>query len=447
MQPSNVLRLIVVAAAAMPALAPFHAQAQAREQFVPANFYWIGPNAARGSAIAAGMLDYLRLLNGRDGGINGVKFTWAKCDTEDSSTRGIECYERAKAHPPTGATLIHPLSTVITYSLVERASADRIPVVSVGYGRPDSADGRVFPYAFPLVTTYWDQAAALVRYAGERSGGMAKLRGKRIVLLYQDSAYGKEPIPVLTELAGRYGFGLTTLAVGYPMEEQSEQWRRIRENGADWVILWGSGAMNPEALKSAARAGFPRSRMIGGSWSGAEEDVLPAGAAAQGFVAATFSAPGGAFPAIRDIRRYVYGESAGELEDMSRIGSVYYNRGVVFGILTAEAVRAAQEHFGAGRPITGEQARWGLEHLRIDAERLQTLGAKGLMPPINTSCADHEGSGVVRFMRWDGKRWEVLTEWLAPLAEDRAAVRRMVVESAAAYAKGKGIKPRRCPED
>lgn len=431
----------------MPSFAPLRAEAQAREQFVPANFYWIGPNAARGATIAAGMLDYLRMVNERDGGIHGVKFTWAKCDTEDSSARGIECYERAKDHPPTGATLIHPLSTAITYSLVERASADRIPVVSIGYGRPDSADGRVFPYAFPLITTYWDQAAALVRYAGERSGGMAKLRGKRVVLLYQDSAYGKEPIPVLTELAGRYGYQLSTLAVGYPMEEQSEQWRRIREIGADWVILWGSGAMNPAALKSAARAGFPRTRMVGGSWSGAEEDVVPAGAAAQGFVAATFNAPGNGFPALRDIRRYVYGEGAGELEDPSRIGSVYYNRGVVFGILTVEAVRAAQEHFGAGKPVSGEQARWGLEHLRLDAERLETLGAMGLLPPIETSCADHEGSGAVRFMRWDGKRWEAVTGWMAPLPEDRTVVHRLAVESAAAYAKDKGIKLRRCPED
>ena len=31
--------------------------------------------------------------------------------------------------------------------------------------------------------------------------------------------------------------------------------------------------------------------------------------------------------------------------------------------------------------------------------------------------------------------------------EDRAAVRRMAVESANAYAKGKGLKPRNCPGD
>ena len=148
--------------------------AQPKEQFVPANFYWVGPYAAGGSGIAGGMLDYLEMLNQRDGGINGVKFTWQKCETEYNNARGVECYERAKQQGPTGATLIHPLSTGITYSLIERATADKIPVVSIGYGRADAADGRVFPYVFPLITTYWDQAATMVRYIGEQAGGAAE---------------------------------------------------------------------------------------------------------------------------------------------------------------------------------------------------------------------------------------------------------------------------------
>lgn len=448
MRPRDLLRLVVAAAAAGTALArAAPSEAQAKEQFVPVNFYWVGPYAASGSGIAAGMLDYLRMLNARDGGVNGVKFTWAKCDTEYRTARGIECYERVKAHPPTGATLIHPLSTAITYSLIDRASADRIPIVSIGYGRPDAADGRVFPYVFPLITTSWDQAAALVRYAGERSGGMEKLRGKRLVLLYQDSAYGKEPIPVLSELAKKYGYELSTLPVGDADGDQQAQWQRIREIRPDWIILWGSGAMNPDAVRSAAREGFPRSRMLGVWWSGGEENVLPAGKVARGFVTAAFNVPGTQFPVIGDIRRFVYGASDGGLEDPSRIGSVYYNRGVVFGIVTAEAVRVAQEHFGTGKPVTGEQARWGLEHLRLDAARLEALGATGLLPPVQTSCADHEGSGLVRFMRWDGKGWNPISDWVGPLPEDRAAVRRLAEDSANAYAKGKGITPRRCAED
>ena len=85
------------------------ALAQAKEQFVPANYYWVGPYAASGSGIAGGAIDYLQMLNERDGGINGVKFTWEKCETEYNNARGVECYERSKKSGPTGATLVHPL--------------------------------------------------------------------------------------------------------------------------------------------------------------------------------------------------------------------------------------------------------------------------------------------------------------------------------------------------
>jgi branched-chain amino acid transport system substrate-binding protein len=435
--------VLALAAAAL-ALSGPDARAQ-KEQFVPANFYWVGPYAAGGSGIAGGLLDYLEMLNQRDGGINGVRFTWQKCETEYNNARGVECYERAKRQGPTGATLIHPLSTGITYSLIERAAADRIPVVSIGYGRADAADGRVFPYVFPLITTYWHQAAAMVRYIGERAGAMQQLRGKKIVLLYHDSAYGKEPIPVLDELAKKYGYELSAIPVPHPGNEQQSQWLQVRQIRPDWVILWGWGVMNPTALKAAARVGYPRNRMLGVWWSGAEEDVIPAGNAAEGFVAAGFNVAGAQYPVIEAIRRHVYADGEGEMEDHSRIGSIYYNRGVVFGIITAEAVRVAQARFGNGKPVSGAQVQWALEHLDIDAQRLKALGAAGFMPPLKTSCADHEGSGLVRFMRWDGVRWHLVSDWMAPMPEDRKLVQRKYAESAMQYAKEKGIKPRQCP--
>ena len=441
----NFRGFIATGSAALLALGAAGAHAQPKEQFVPANFYWVGPYAAGGSGIAGGMLDYLEMLNERDGGINGVKFTWQKCETEYNNARGVECYERTKKNGPTGATLIHPLSTGITYSLIDKGTADKIPIVSIGYGRADAADGRVFPYVFPLITTYWDQAATMVRYIGEREGGLEKLRGKKIALLYHDSAYGKEPIPVLTDLAAKYGYQLSTVAVPHPGNEQQSQWLRIREIRPDWVILWGWGVMNPTALKTAAKVGFPRTKMIGVWWSGAEEDVIPAGSAAKGFVAAGFNVAGTKYPVIQEIRKNVYAKGEGEMQDQSRIGSVYYNRGVVFGIITAEAVRMAQEHFGKGKPVTGEQVQWALEHLDFDQARLKQLGAVGFMPPLQTSCADHEGSGLVRFMRWDGARWSIATDWMAPTPEDRKLVQQKYRDSAMKYASGQGITPRHCP--
>jgi branched-chain amino acid transport system substrate-binding protein len=432
---------LAVAALALSATAlPASAQ---KEQFVPANFYWVGPYAPGGSGFGGGIIDYMQLLNERDGGINGVKLTWEKCETEYNNARGVECYERSKKKGPTGATVIHPLSTGITYSLIEKATADKIPVISMGYGRTSAADGRVFPYVFPLITTYWSQATVMVKYMGQKAGGMDKLKGKKIVLLYHDSAYGKEPIPVLTDMSKQYGYELTTIAVPHPGNEQQSQWLQIRQLRPDWVILWGWGVMNPTAIKTAARTGYPREKMIGVWWSGAEEDVVPAGSAAKGYVSAALNAPGADFPVMRDIRKYVYGKGKGEFDDISRFGSIYHTRGVVAGIVTTEAIRLAQAKFGKGKPITGEQMQWGIENLKIDEKRLKELGAVGLLPPLKVSCFDHEGSGLVKFQQWDGTKWKVITDWMEP---DRQLVRAKVEADAAQYAKEKGITPRDCPK-
>jgi branched-chain amino acid transport system substrate-binding protein len=435
-------RIELVVAAFSIAAAGFTTPAAAqKEQFVPASFYWVGPYAPGGSGFGGGIIDYMQMLNDRDGGINGVKLTWEKCETEYNNARGVECYERLKKKGPTGATVIHPLSTGITYSLIDKATADRIPIISMGYGRTSAADGRVFPYVFPLITTYWSQATVMVKFIAQKIGGYDQLKGKKIVLVYHDSAYGKEPIPILTDMSKEYGYELTTIAVPHPGNEQQAQWLQVRQIKPDWVILWGWGVMNPTALKAAAKIGYPRDHVIGVWWSGAEEDVLPAGSAATGYISAGFNAPGADFPVMKDIQKHVYDKGKGEFEDKSRFGSIYHTRGVVAGIVTAEAIRTAQAHFGKGTPITGEQMRWGIEHLTIDDKRLKELGAVGLMPTIKVSCMDHEGSGLVKFQQWDGAKWKVITGWMEP---DRKLVREKVEADAAQYAKEKGIAPRDC---
>jgi len=437
-------KYLQVLAAAGVALAATNVLAQAKEQFIPANFYWVGPYAPGGSGYGGGILDYFTLINERDGGINGVKITFEKCETEYNNARGVECYERQKKKGPTGASMIHPLSTGITYSLIEKATADKIPIVSLGYGRTDATDGRVFPYVFPILTNYWSQNTAKIKFIGQKEGGMDKLRGKKIVNIYHDSAYGKETIPVLDEQAKRYGFTVTHIAVPHPGNEQQAQWLQVRQIKPDWVILRGWGVMNPTALRAAQKVGYPRDKMVGVWWSGAEEDTIPAGDASRGFIAAGFNVAGANYPVVQEIQKHVYAKGKGEMDDKSRIGSIYYNRGIVGGIISVEAIRKAQEKFGKGQPMTGEQVRWGLENLNIDDAVLKRLGASGFMPPLKMSCLDHEGSGLVKFQQWDGKSWKVISDWIEA---DKAMLRPMIESSAAQYAKEKGITPRDCSKE
>ena len=434
------LALALTGAALLAAPAVSSAVAAENEQFIPSLVYRTGPYSPNGTPVANGFADYFNMLNARDGGINGVKLVVEECETGYNTAKGVECYERLKGKGPTGATAFNPMSTGITYALIEKATADKIPIISMGYGRTAAGDGRVFPYVFPLVTTYWDDATAIIKYIAGQEGGYDKLKGKKIALVFHNSAYGKEPIPILKKMAAKYGYKFSEFPVQHPGLEQKATWLQIgRRLKPDWVILWGWGVMNSTAIKEAAAVRFPRDRMVGVWWSGAEQDVLPAGKGATGYTASTFHGAGADYSFLKDIKKYVYdaGNGKGKKEN---VGQVLYNRGALNAMLEAEAIRTAQEKFGK-RPLTGEEVQWGIEHLNLTAERIKQIGFEGFIAPLQISCKDHVGGGKIRIQKWDGKKWVWASEWLE---SDRSMVRPMIEEAAAQYAKEKGITPRDC---
>ncbi len=410
--------------------------AAASEQFVPLLSYRVGPYGSQGISFFGGMIDYMTLVNLR-GGINGVRLSWEECETEGNPSRGVECYERLKRKNG-GATVVEPVTTGIAYGILDRVGKDKVPMTTLGYGRSDAANGKVFPFVFPLISTYWNQAAAMVVYLGDKSGGMDKLKGKKIVHLYHDSAYGKEPLPVLEAEAVKWGFDLIRIPITPPGNEQQSQWLQIRQANPDYVIMWTYGVMSAVSLKTAQRNGFPREKILGAWWAGSEEDAEPAGEAAKGYAAMSFTTPG-EFPLLDEIRNGLYRSGKGNLKELDRIGNVMYVRGIVAAVLMVEAMRTAQAKFGKGKAITGEQMRWGLENLNIDPARQRELGVEDLFPPVKTSCDDHAGSGAVKVVQWDGKRWVALSKtWLTG---DKALVHKVLETSSAAYAKEQGLVP------
>lgn len=409
------------------------APALADKQFFPLQSYREGPYAAGGSGFFGGFIDYLNLINTRDGGVNGVKLTWAEGETQYEVERGVEVYERLKTHPAVAAW--NPLSVGIAYAMIDRIAQDKTPLITINHGRTDSTDGRVFPYVFPLLLNPYSEASGIVNHIGGQLGGIDKLKGKKIVVLYHGSPYGKETIPIYELLAQKYGFEVSQIEVPHPGVEQQSQWLTIRRAKPDYVVLRGWGVMNPVAIKTAAKVGFPVDHIVGNVWSNSEEDVLPAGEAAVGYTAITTQASGQNYPVIQEIVKTVYGGGKGNLDDKARIGSVYHNLGVVNGILNVEAVRVAREKFGK-RTLTGDEVRWGFEHLQLDPAKVEKLGAKGLFHSINVTWNNHEGDGYVMFQKWDGKKWNVVSDWIAP---DWKLLRPIIEKSSQAYAKEKGL--------
>ncbi|MFM1980892.1 MAG: hypothetical protein RLZ68_2157, partial [Pseudomonadota bacterium] len=145
---------------------------------------------------------------------------------------------------------------------------------------------------------------------------------------------------------------------------------------------------------------------------------------------------------VKEILEKVHakGQGTGPKEE---VGDVLYMRGVVGAMLATEGVRAAQERFGKGKVVTGEQARWGYENLNLTQVKLDGLGFKDVMRPVSTSCADHMGSNSARVHSWDGKKFVWASDWLQA---DEQIIRPLVKASADKYAAEKKL-ARRTPAD
>jgi branched-chain amino acid transport system substrate-binding protein len=437
----NIKSVALAAAFAAAVVSAPPAFAQAKEQFFPVLVYRTGAYGPNGAPWANGYVDYLKLVNAQ-GGLNGVKISFEECETGYATDRSVECYERLKGKNG-GASLFQPLSTGATFAITEKAPADKIPVVTAGYGRSESQDGNVFKWNFPLIGTYWVAADVLIQHIAKKEGGIDKLKGKKVTLIYHDSPYGKEPIPMLTELSKMYSFEFATIPVAAPGVEQKSAWLQVRQNRPDYVLLWGWGVMNTTALKEAQATGYPREKMYGIWWAGAEPDVKDVADGAKGYSALTMQH--GVHPdakVVKDILALVHakGQGTGPKEE---VGQVLYMRGMISAMLGVEGVKRAQERYGKGKVMTGEQVRWGLENLALDQKKLDGLGFAGVMRPVSTSCADHMGSAWARVHTWDGSKWVFSSDWYQA---DEAILKPMVKAAADKYAAEKKIE-RRTPAD
>ena len=286
------------------------------------------------------------------------------------------------------------------------------------------------------------RSSGIINYiVSRRAGGPEQLKGKKIVVLYHGSPYGKETIPIYELLAQKYGF-----------DRAADRGAASRQRAA---VAMADDPPREARLCRAARLGRDES---GGAEDRAESRLsgrphhrqrlvqFGGGCASRPATPPRVTPPSPPrrqatqYPVLQEIIKTVYGAGKGNLDDKKRIGSVYHNLGIVNGILNVEAIRIAQEKFGH-RTLTGDEVRWGFEHLQLDPARVEALGAKDLFHSINVTWDNHEGDGYVTFQQWDGKKWNVVSDWIAP---DWELLRPIIEKSAASLCAAEGIKVRTC---
>jgi branched-chain amino acid transport system substrate-binding protein len=356
-----------------------------------------GPTQVVGVVLCPGYHDYVDLVNSR-GGVHGHQIRVHEIDHEYKVPPAVESYERFKTE---GAVLIALYGTPQTYALTEKLTEDRIPGTSPGFGRADAADGTRYPYIFPIAATYWSQAAAAVQFV---KGQLHDLHGKKIAYLFYDNPAGREPLPILEDLATREGFELKTFAVPPPGLELGAQTLDIaRRFHADFVIAHLFGRAPSVSIKEFRRVGYPLKKVLSLVWGAAEADIQGAGgfAEADGYYTMQFAGVGSDYPVLKDIRA-MYAK-AGKESPKEMASTVYYNRGVLQAALAVEAISNALQSRPEGS-ISGQDVKNGFEHIRNF-----TLG--GLVPPIAITPENHEGGGWVQIWQVKNGKLTRVTDW------------------------------------
>jgi branched-chain amino acid transport system substrate-binding protein len=401
---SRAVLLVLAGSATAGFLAISGAVAQQKEVMVGGMCDRTGPTQINGVALCPAIQDYYELVNSK-GGVEGYRIKYTEIDHEYKVPQGVEAYQTEKRQ---GAISIMVYGTPQVQALNQSLTEDKIPGTSPGFGIAASADGKRFPYLFPIAATYWSQGAAAIQFVKEKLGGT--LDGKKIAYVFYDNPAGREPLPVIEDLQKIEKFELRTFAVPPPGVEMGAQVLDIAQRyRPDFVIAHLFGRSPSLAIKEFKRVGFPLSKVMGLVWASSEHDILAAGGwpVAEGYHTLTFAGIGDEYP-VREEIRAMY-KAQGKEPPKAMDDTVMYNRGILWAAVHVEAIRNALKATGGKQPI-GEDVKKGFEQIQDF-----TLG--GLVPPLKVTAADHEGGGWVQVFQVRGGKFVRETDWFRAYPE------------------------------
>jgi branched-chain amino acid transport system substrate-binding protein len=381
-------------------LASGPALAQDKEIVIGAQCDRTGPTQIVGNVLCPAYHHYMALVNKR-GGIEGYKIKVLEIDHEYKVPPAIESHERFKKE---GAIMTSAFGTPQLLALLKKFEEDKMPVTSPGIGSSAAADGKKYPYVFPIAATYWSQTGGAVEFAKRQLGG--SLKDKKIAYMFFDNPAGREPLPLLEELAKSEGFQMRTFGVPSPGIEMGAQILDVTGRfKPDFVIAHLFGRAPSVMIKELKGKGFPLSKVVGLVWAGAEADIIAAGGygISEGYHTIQYAGVGGDFKVINEIKDMLKAE--GKTLGKEFESTVTFNRGVYQGAVHAAAIANAIKAKGGGKP-NGEDLRKGFEQVKGLDPSLD-----GLAPPLALTPEDHEGGGWVQIWSIKGGKFVKTQDW------------------------------------
>jgi len=364
----------------------------AGEQVIRVGGIWdlSGPTSDVAIPYSEGERDYIAYVN-KQGGINGRKVKIFYEDYAYNITLAREVYDRLVREHRVIAIL--GWGTGDSLALRPRVAADKIPFFSCSYAE-GLASIKEAPYNFLIGVTYSDQMRIILQYILDNWKNAD--RKPRVAFFYNDTAFGRSPVPAGRDYAKRHGIVVATeQIVALSALDATGQLKVIKESGGvDYIIINETAGATATIVRDARRLGITLP-IFTLNWGVDETVAALTGRYSEGLLGAgLFAAPQEKVAGIAEIFSAV--RSLGR--DTRRINFRY-----VQGWVTAKILLAGIEK--AGPNPTGEKIRKALETMGPQA----TGGVTG---PVIFGPRNHAGASRMKIYQIRNGRWEPVTEYI-----------------------------------
>ncbi|MBU1744604.1 MAG: ABC transporter substrate-binding protein [Proteobacteria bacterium] len=329
-----------------------------------------GPAAPWGS-VARGSKLLFDIVN-EEGGIHGRKIKYFIRDDmyNPAQTVGVvkELVERQGVFAFVGG-----VGSATGMAVKDYLAANKIIWVSPSAADKDFSQP-LNPYLFAQYPLYKDEGSILAKYIVE------KLKMKKIGILYQNDAYGKDGMEGVKERLATYKMDLVAEIPVEPTEKDfASQILRLKNSGAEAVLLYVSPTAAVISLKTAANVGFKPQWVSANTLSDYPLMFKISGGLWEGVITGAF----GEVPDSKSPLMVKYREAAKRLNPQERWG-VFYYAGIIFADPLVEALKKV------GRNLSTEAVLKALNSIKDH----QTIG-----PKVTWTEKQHQGTDSVQIQK------------------------------------------------
>lgn len=350
-----------------------------------------GPTSDVGADYAVAAKDAAEYINSK-GGVNGKKIELIANDYAYKIPEAVQLY---KTYKDQDIFLIQGWGTGDTNALKDMVNADKIVYMSASYdsGLTDPAKT---PYNFFVGTSYGDSIRAAMIFI--KDTWTDKTRAPKVVFVYPDHPYGKNPIPAGKEMAASLGFEVgDDQFVPLNAKEATSQMAALKQFNPDWAWIGGTAASSAVIIKDAANLGVT-TKFIANVWGFNENLVKLAGEAANerayGMVPFTMWADD--VPGMKPIM---------EMHQKKHMNDKHmepYVQSWTSMMVMWEALK-----------IADKKGALNAEGVKAALETLKDFDTGGLSAPITFTPTDHRPNTALRIMTVNNKGKIVLVKQVA----------------------------------